>query len=157
MMHYKIPLKTYEEIKAFLSSHTRREITEEWQISYAYASQLCAKYGVKAKRSVYHTPAVDLDALSEYGKNHTVRQCAEHFGVSDSTISWYRVKYGIEIIYNRGRAKKDSQCVIRRSGLAQDMIKTLCATYTDASIARVFGYSKERIRQLRMEAESEKC
>lgn len=30
-----------------------------------------------------------------------------------------------------------------------DMIKYLIPEFTDASIARVFGYSKERIRQIR--------
>ena len=29
------------------------------------------------------------------------------------------------------------------------MIRELSKTFTDASIARVFGYSKERIRQIR--------
>ena len=59
-------------------------------------------------------------------------------------------------IYKKGNPDYVNPYKIKHTGEAQDMIKTLCATYTDASIARVFGYSKERIRQLRMEAEKEK-
>ena len=36
----------------------------------------------------------------------------------------------------------------RRTGEAHDMIKYLSKSFTKASIARVFGYSAERIRQI---------
>ena len=41
----------------------------------------------------------------------------------------------------------------KRTGEAHDMIKYLSKSFTMASIARVFGYSKERIRQICVESE----
>jgi len=148
----KIPLLKEEEMKAFISEHTRSEICEAWNISYGYASALCKKYGTEPKKTKYRTPSVDINEVAEYGKTHTVGETSAHFNVCYSTVIHYKHKYGLSFIRRKGVAVKVNSQKIKRTGEAQDMIRTLCSTYTDASIGRVFGYSRERIRQIRNEA-----
>lgn len=69
------------------------------------------------------------------------------------------VRRNFEYVRVKKRSKFEDIPVIqnnkkfKRTGEAMDMIKTLLDFYTDASIARVFGYSRERIRQIRMEVQ----
>ena len=148
----KVPLQNDEEMKAFLSEHTLTEISELWNISYGYASILCKKYETRPKQTKYRTTLANIDEVAEYGKTHTIKECAVHFNVAESTIVHYKRKYGLSFVHRNGKVCKVNPHKIKRTGEAQDMIRTLCSTYTDASIGRVFGYSKERIRQIRNEA-----
>jgi len=150
--HRKVPLKDVEEIKDFIQKHTQTEISEAWNISYGYVSLLCKNYGIKAKREKCRTPIVDIEQLKEYGKNHTITECSRHFNISPNTISSYKKRFKFETKRHCGDTSYNNTCKIKHTGEAQDMIRTLCETYTDAAIGRVFGYSRERIRQIRNEA-----
>lgn len=148
MKKSKIPLESVEEIKDFLQNHTLKETSEAWKITYKYAATLCKKYGVKSKRTKFLTPLVDIEQLKEYGKTHTIRECAEHFNVSYSLINSYKQRFGFVTKRRTGNIMYYSPYNIKRTGEAQDMILTLCDTYNFAAIGRVFGYSRERVRQI---------
>lgn len=57
-------------------------------------------------------------------------------------------KHGIKFYRNKGRISKGNTSSCKRTGEAHEMIRELSKTFTMASIARVFGYSKERVRQI---------
>lgn len=62
-------------------------------------------------------------------------------------IDFFKVRHSYKTI------EPEEPTRIRRTGMAMDMIITLLPFYNDAAIARVFGYSKERIRQIRNKQE----
>lgn len=68
--------------------------------------------------------------------------------IFNSDMWTYRVKPGQETLCQRGDVNYKNPYKIKRTGEAQDMILTLCDTYSFAAIGRVFGYSRERVRQI---------
>ena len=141
-------LKGHED---FIVSHTRKEIMQKFNVNYNCVSYFCLKNGLKpiADRSKYHV----TDEMKDFLKEHTVTETAYKFHVG---YNWLHKKIReMNLPYKRHNCKevKLSTHSCKRTGEAQDMIRYLSKAFTMASIARVFGYARESIRQICAEEE----
>ena len=132
----------------FIKTHTRSECMKEFGVDYNTVNNFCNKNNIRPvseKRGI-QTP----EGFCEYAQKHTITQTSRFFNINYAAVYSLLRKNDIKCI-PVGQIK-DSDVLInhnmRRSGLARDMIIELSKTFTYASIARVFGYSKERIRQI---------
>ena len=130
----------------FITSHTRKETMQKFNVSYNYLNYFCVKNGLKpiAERCKYHL----TDEMKDFLKEHTVKETACKFHVG---YNWLLMKIrNMNLSYKRHNCKevKLSAHSCKRTGEAQDMIRYLSKAFTNTSIARVFGYTKERIRQI---------
>ena len=135
-------LKGHED---FIVSHTRKEIMQKFNVNYNYINNFCNRNGIRpiAERGRYFV----TDEMKNYLKEHTIKDTAYKFHIG---YNWLSIKVReMNIPYKRHRSEvKLSVHSCRRTGEAHDMIKYLSKSFTKASIARVFGYSAERIRQI---------
>ena len=135
-------LKGHED---FIVSHTRKEITQKFNVNYNCVSYFCRKNGLKplADRCRYFV----TDEMKNYLKEHTIIDTAYKFHVG---YNWLSIKVReMNIPCKRHRSEvKLSVHSCKRTGEAHDMIRFLSKTFTMASIARVFGYTRENIRQI---------
>ena len=137
----------------YIKTHTREEIMNRFGVDYNTVNNFCHKIGIKPiarRRQTLSLP----EGFAEYAKEHSAHQIASHFNLNYPFVVRCCNKMGIEFVSRKQRKEyKDDGRVhdVKRCGLAQDMIIELSKTFTYASIARVFGYSKERIRQICME------
>ena len=92
--------------------------------------------------------------VEDIKKEQTIKDTAYKFHVG---YNWLSVKVReMNIPCKRHRSEvKLSVHSCKRTGEAHDMIKYLSKSFTKASIARVFGYSAERIRQICADNEEE--
>ena len=130
----------------FIVSHTRKEIMQKFNVNYSCVSYFCLKNGLKpiADRSKYHV----TDAMKDFLKAHTVTETAYKFHVGYNWL--YKKIREMNLPYKRHNCKevKLSTHSCKRTGEAQNMIRYLSKAFTMASIARVFGYTRESIRQI---------
>ena len=136
-------LKGHED---FIVSHTRKEIMQKFNVNYNYVNNFCIRNGIRpiAERGKYHI----TDEMKDFLKEHTVAETAFKFHVG---CNWLYMKIrDMNLPYKRHNCKevKLSTHSCKRTGEAQDMIRYLSKTFTLASIARVFGYTRENIRQI---------
>ena len=135
-------LKGHED---FIVSHTRKEIMQKFNVNYNCVSYFCRKNGLKplADRCRYFV----TDEMKNYLKEHTIIDTAYKFHVG---YNWLSIKVReMNIPCKRHRSEvKLSVHSCKRTGEAHDMIRFLSKTFTMASIARVFGYTRENIRQI---------
>ena len=129
----------------FIVSHTRKEIMQKFNVNYNCVNNFCIKNGLKpiAERRYHFT-----DEMKDFLKEHTVTETAHKFHVG---CSWLYMKIReMNLTYQRHNCKeaKLSTHSCKRTGEAQNMIRYLSKAFTMASIARVFGYTRERIRQI---------
>lgn len=139
----------------FIKTHTRKEIMAKFEIDYNTVNNFCRKTGVKPIRERIHTIECP-DGFIEYAKNHTVSQVGKHFNIYYPTVLRLCKLHDVKCLSVIGKVKPFDSTEnrnMKRSGFAQDMIRELSKTFTYASIGRVFGYSKERIRQICLESE----
>lgn len=138
----------------FIVSHTRKEIMQRFNVNYNYVNNFCVRKGL--------TPIPDrqryfvTDEMKYFLKDHTIVETASKFHVG---YTWLCVKIReMDLPYKRHKIKdvKLSAHSCKRTGEAHDMIRHLSKTFTMASIARVFGYSRERIRQICTDSEVKK-
>lgn len=130
----------------YITSHTRKEIMQKFNVSYNYLNYFCVKNGLKpiAERCKYHV----TDEMKDFLKEHTVKETACKFHVG---YNWLLMKIrNMNLSYKRHNCKevKLSAHSCKRTGEAQDMIRYLSKAFTMTAIARVFGYTKERVRQI---------
>ena len=130
----------------FIVSHTRKEIMQEFGVNYNCVNYFCTKNGIKpiAEGGKYHI----TDEMKDFLKEHTVAETAYKFHVG---CSWLYMKIrDMDLPYQRHNCKeaKLSAHSCKRTGEAQNMIRYLSKAFTMASIARVFGYTRESIRQI---------
>ena len=135
-------LKGHED---YITSHTRKEIMQKFNVNYNCVGYFCRKNGLKpiAERRYPVT-----DEMKDFLKEHTVTETAHKFHVS---CNWLYIKIReMNLLYKRHNCKeaKLSTHSCKRTGEAQDMIRYLSKAFTMASIARVFGYTRESIRQI---------
>lgn len=143
------PLEGHEE---WIQSHTRIEIMERFQVTYDYVNNFCIKKGIKPVNMRKRSKFVPDDEFIEYAKTHTIRDIAQKYNRCYGSIVTICHRYNITPAKNKPKEAKPCKAILlRKTGEAHDMIRELSKTFTDASIARVFGYSKERIRQIRNE------
>ena len=136
-------LKGHED---YIVTHTRKEIMQKFNVNYNCISYFCVKNGLKpiAERGKYRV----TDDMKDFLKEHTVKETAFRFHVGRD---WLYMKIrDMDLPYQRhnGKEVKLSTHSCKRTGEAQDMIRYLSKAFTMASIARVFGYTRENIRQI---------
>ena len=136
-------LKGHED---FIVSHTRKEIMQKFNVNYNCVNYFCVKNGLKpiAERGKYRV----TDEMKDFLKEHTVKETAYKFHVN---YNWLCIKIrDMNLPYQRhnGKEVKLSAHSCKRTGEAQNMIRYLSKAFTRASIARVFGYTRENIRQI---------
>lgn len=139
----------------YVQSHTRNEIAEHFNLTYNQVNNWCRKNNAHPLRE-RHIKFVVTEDFIEYAKAHTIGQISNKFHVAYATIMSVCKRENIVPLKVKPKHISEYKGSIKRTGEAMDMIKTLIPIYTDASIARVFGYSKERIRQIRSELGVEK-
>lgn len=149
-MGIKYNLEDWE--KMIDGTKSAEQIAKEYKISRCHVYYIARKYNlplVKVLSSDYH--GIPKEVLENDLKNMTVNDVANKYGFSTATLkNWCTVR-GIEYHTVKRIVKTEIKHVRKRTGESIDMIKYLMNEFTDASIARVFGYSKERIRQIRKE------
>ena len=136
-------LKGHED---FIVSHTRKEIMQKFNVNYSCVNYFCIKNGLKpiADRCKYRI----TDEMKDFLKEHTVKETAFRFHVG---CDWLYMKIrDMCLPYKRHNCKEAKLSIhsCKRTEEAQDMIRHLAKTFTMASIARVFGYTRENIRQI---------
>lgn len=139
----------------YILSHTRNEIAEHFNLTYNQVNNWCIKNNIQPLKQRCEKYKV-TDEFIEYAKTHTVVQICKKFHLCYATVVSICRREGIEPLKAKLKYIDSVKGSVRRTGMAMDMIKTLIPIYTDASIARVFGYSRERIRQIRNEMGVEK-
>lgn len=99
---------------------------------------------------------VSLEQYKEELKTYTLGDVARMHGVGATNLKSWLITRGVtEFPQNKNRGKvHEVNKPAKRFGETHEMIKYLTARFTDASIARVFGYSKERVRQIRHSMEN---
>ena len=137
----------------YIVSHTRKEIMQKFNVNYNYISYFCAKNGLKpiAERGKYHV----TDEMKDFLKEHTVAETAYKFHVGYNWLSIKVREMNIPCKRHKCKEVKLSAHSCKRTGETQDMIRYLAKTFTMVSIARVFGYSRESIRQICADNEEE--
>ena len=129
----------------FIVSHTRKEIMQKFNVNYNCVNYFCAKNGLKPISERGHPVT---DEMKDFLKEHTIKETALRFHVS---YNWLYMKIrDMNLTYKRhnGKEVKLSTHSCKRTGEAQNMIRYLSKAFTMASIARVFGYTRESIRQI---------
>ena len=89
-----------------------------------------------------------LTGHEDFIVSHTRKEIMQEFGVN---YNWLYMKIrDMNLTYKRHNCKeaKLSTHSCKCTGEAQDMIRYLSKAFTMASIARVFGYTRESIRQI---------
>ena len=143
-------LKGHED---YIVSHTRKEIMQKFNVNYNYVNNFCIRNGIKpiAERR----RCLVTEEMKDFLKEHTVAETACRFHVS---YNWLYIKIrDMNLPYQRHNCKEAtlSKHSCKRTGEAQNMIRHLAKTFTMASIARVFGYTRENIRQICADNEEE--
>lgn len=150
-MRYKQKDTSDEAWLEFCVDKTLEEISEHFKVAKTTARTRCSTLGIKLR---HEKKQERYPGIEEYAKTHTIHECASHYNVNYSTISTYLNIHKIE--HKRALTSKNVERVVRkRTGEVQDMIITLCDHYNMSSVARVFGYSKERVRQIYHAAKGE--
>ena len=136
-------LKGHED---FIVSHTRKEIIQKFNVNYNCVNYFCIRNGLKpiAERGKYHV----TDEMKDFLKEHTVKETAFRFHVGYDWLSMKIRDMNLPCKRHNCKEVKLSTHSCKRTGEAQDMIRYLSKAFTMASIARVFGYTRERIRQI---------
>ena len=149
-MRYKHKNTSDEAWLEFCVDRTLEEISEHFKVAKTSAKTRCSTLGIKLrldKKEKY-------PGIEEYARTHTIKECALFYNSKYSTIFQYLkvhdIKYKLELT-----SKGIERVVTKRTGTAHDMIVTLCDYYSIASIAKIFGYSKERVRQIYHEAKGD--
>ena len=136
-------LKGHED---YIVSHTRKEIMQEFNVNYNCVNNFCNRNGLRpiAERR----RCLVTEEMKDFLKEHTIVETARKFHVG---YSWLYMKIrDMNLPHQRHNCKevKLSTHSCKHTGEAQDMIRYLSKAFTMASIARVFGYTRESIRQI---------
>ena len=153
---------TEQEIKdriEFAKTHSYEEFGKEFGMTAGSARQFYIKHNVKQDPKFSNKGKIIRRITKEdflaYAPTHTIVEVKLHFKVGLNTIFKAEELYKVKCLRNR---KKGVHCPrnvkqsCKRTGEARDMIIELLPKFTDASIARVFGYSRETIRLIRLKA-----
>ena len=145
------PLEGHED---WIKNHTRIEIMNKFSVDYNHVNNFCVRKGIKPVNLRRRFIFVPDDGFIRFSSTHTITATAKEYNISyglalsvikRNNIAFVKCKKPKEYVFSANASP------IKRTGEAQDMIRELSKTFTDASIARVFGYSRERIRQIRNE------
>lgn len=138
-----------EERLEFARNHSQQEFAERFNLTISTAYQFYTHNKLRYNKGHYKNKIkISESEWIEYAKTHCVSECRVHFKLTYLAILYIEDLYGFRAMRNKGSTKTEINPKIKRTGEAQEMIKFLSQEFTCASIARVFGYSKERIRQI---------
>lgn len=153
--------RTEEEWRKIIDgTKTARDIAIDCNVSIGNVYYVAERYGLKLiepclLKKEYH--GVPLKVLKDELEKLPISAVCLKYGLSSAALDSFLTKRGIKFFKVKQRYINKEPTVpksLRRTGMAHDMIRTLLPYYTDASIGRVFGYSKEMIRQIRKESEN---
>lgn len=150
----KLEYTKEEWIKAIDGTKTAIEVAKELGCSRMLVYSAATRYGLPLKKDClsnneYH--GISLEQLKEELENNSLWQVSKVHNVSYMALrTWLETRGVTNFMLNRPHKLKPTENLkpCKRTGEAHDMIKFLATRYTLASIGRVFGYSKERIRQI---------
>ena len=119
---------------------------QKFNVNYNCVNYFCVKNGLKpiAERGRYFV----TDEMKNYLKEHTIKDTAYKFHVGYNWLSIKVREMNIPCKRHNCKEVKLSTHSCKHTGEAQDMIRYLSKAFTMASIARVFGYTRENIRQI---------
>lgn len=143
-----------EDNMDYVRTHTRRETMEKFGLSYDSVANFCHKYGIESVRERRRHSRYVTEELVEFAKDHTVAQIAKKFnwnyGFTRSLLKRHDIKHVLCVIkdYSSDNPNLKKGHNLRKGGEFKEMIYELSKKFTHASIARSFGYSRERIRQI---------
>ncbi len=140
---------------------TATQIAEEYGIQRNTVYVACKRYGLKPARSIdlNFCKGIHADILKEELKVMFVTDVARKHGIELSfLIKWLSVR---RIPYRTKRQQNvESEAKLMEIKAktppenVMDTIKSLLPEYSNVSIARVFGYSREWIRRIRQAEEN---
>ena len=139
-----------QERKEFMLAHKPEEFAEKFGIKLNSARVMYAQYGVRIKREKHYItklPDIPKETFAAFAENNGISKVCAYFGIAPKTARKLYALYGVQPFMCRGEVLPCKH-KLKRTGETQDMIRYLAKEYTYASIARVFGYSKERVRQI---------
>lgn len=128
---------------------TVQEVAEHFNVQVSSARSRASDLHLKFKRELKDRLYIELndDEVREYAETHSINEMAIHFGVTYTTLRRYCLIKNIPLLKMRNKNGQE-RVVEKRNGEVHEMIKVLGDHFSYASIGRVFGYSKERIRQI---------
>ena len=135
---------------------TAKEIACENGVSICNVYHMAKKYNLQLKdsrMSVMDYHGLPVEQLREELAHMPITAIASKYGFSVSGLISFANRRNIPYFqridrkFERISEVPSIQC--KRAGEAKDMIRTLCDFYTDASIARVFGCTRQYIYQIR--------
>lgn len=155
----KICEERRKERLEYAKEHTLQEFAEHFDLTIATARQfyhynrLSAKTGFeKHKNTLFDR--ISESTWKEYSKDHVIMECMEHFDIKRDEVYRLESKYKTYALrHNKRSSEEVVKNKIKRTGEMQDMIRYLSNNFTYSAISRVFGYTKERVRQICKEGE----
>ena len=155
----KICEEKRKERLEYAKEHTLQEFADRFDLTLATARQfyhynrISAKTGFKKHGNTLYD-RVPLEVWSEYSKDHVILECMEHFNIKRDEVYRLESKYKVLAVrHNKISGEEAEKRKIKRTGEMQDMIRYLSNNFTYSAISRVFGYTKERVRQICQEGE----
>lgn len=145
--------KDYAEYAKEHPETTLIEMAKHFDVAMSSMCTVLTRHGIRITdgRKKDTLMGIPKQEFIDYAKTHTIREIAEHFDKIPSnvrtTVTDKHIEY-VKVMPKHVKSNNEYNYKIKRTGEAHDMIKTLSETYSCAAIARVFGYSKERIRQI---------
>lgn len=147
---HKLTEEEKKERCEYMLSHNYYEFAEKYHVTPNTAKVMYVLNHVSVSNPSIHFNVPEQE-FKEYAATHNVTAVGKHFH-----ISWTKAKrlydlYNIPVRSNRelGKIKyTEVNSRIERSADRDEMIRYLAKEFTQASIARVFGYSKQRIQQI---------
>ena len=124
----------------FARTHLRREFAERYGIKRNAAYEFYKKHGIERPRD----GKFDWRGLPEMLKEKSPADCAKELGASLPAV--YKKMRELGIGANPAWRKRRGKV----RGERDEMVKWLSERFSDASIARLLGISRERVRQIVM-------
>ena len=119
---------------------------QKFNVNYNCGNNFCIKNGLKPIAEIFLYFVTD--EMKDFLKEHTVKETAFRFHVGYDWLSMKIRDMNLPCKRHNCKEAKLSTHSCKRTGEAQDMIRYLSKAFTMASIARVFGYTRENIRQI---------
>lgn len=140
-----------EERIRYAASHNVKEFADMFGLAVGTAKVFYCRHGISARYKLEQRwNSIDKEKFCKYAASHTLNQIACHFHVSSDMARTLCKKFEIE-----PKSKlllKDISTEVsrnhRNTATAHTMIKYLAGKFSYGSIGKVFGYSKERVRQI---------
>lgn len=139
---------------------TAQQLAKELNVQVSTVYHASRRWNLKLakpKEVVTEYHGISINILREELGRYPVSVVANKYGFEQSAFRGFLDCRGIKYSTVQTKLYKETKDTsqIKRTGESMDMIKTLLMFYNNASIARVFGYSRQRIQQIREEQEKE--